>query len=127
MRAIACALFFGLSACTTMSGPMDVEGKVDSWLGMNANMVTEAWGNPSQEVQVGPETRVVQYASTEQDEACRVVLTFNARGEVVATKWTGQLDSCSQFVKASPNYEMPIGEETNMAIIEATDNFQSRF
>ncbi|HYX37934.1 MAG TPA: hypothetical protein VE954_32940 [Oligoflexus sp.] len=124
------AIVFGLAltgACTTIPNQADVEGKVDSWLGMDAGAVKQSWGQPTQEVNVGADTKVVQYSSAEGEESCRVVLTFNAQGEVVATRWTGADKECQNFVKASPAYEMTIGEETNTAILEATENFQSRF
>ncbi len=123
------ALFFGLAltACTTVPNNSDVEGKVDSWLGMDSKTVKDAWGQPTQEVNVGPDTKVVQFSSTGDSKSCRVVLTINAKGEVVATKWTGATRDCANFVKASPNYEYSVGEETNMAILEATENFQSKF
>jgi hypothetical protein len=121
------AIVFGLvltNACTTIPNQADVEGKVDSWLGMDASTVKQSWGQPTQEVSVGADTKVVQYSSAEGEEACRVVLTFNAQGEVVATRWTGADKECQNFVKASPAYEMSIGEETNMAILEAVENFR---
>ncbi len=123
------ALFLGLSltACTTMPREADVEGKVDSWLGMDSSTVKKIWGEPTQEVNVGTDTKVVQYSSADTEQSCRVVLTFNAQGEVVATRWTGANAECQNFVKASPAYEMTMGEETNMAIIEATENFQKNF
>jgi hypothetical protein len=121
------AIVFGLvltSACTTVSNQADVEGKVDSWLGMDASTVKQTWGQPTQEVNVGTDTKVVQYSSAEGEQSCRVVLTFNAQGEVVATRWTGGDQDCQNFVKASPAYEMTMGEETNMAILEAVENFK---
>ncbi len=124
------AIVFGLAltgACTTTSNPADVEGKVDSWLGMDSSTVKETWGQPTQEVNVGADTKVVQYSSAEGEQSCRVVLTFNAQGEVVATRWTGASSECQPFVKASPAYEVSIGEETNMAILEATENLQNAF
>jgi hypothetical protein len=124
------AIVFGLAltgACTTIPHQIDVEGKVDSWLGMDANTVKQTWGEPNQEVMVGTDSKVIQYSSAEGVESCRVVLTFNAQGEVVATRWTGSEQECQTFVKASPAYEMTMGEETNMAILEAIENVQSRF
>ncbi len=127
MRNIAMFLGLALTACTTIPSQADVEGKVDSWLGMDSNTVKKIWGMPTQEVNVGADTKVVQYSSTNDEKSCRVVLTFNAQGEVVATKWTGANADCQNFVKASPSYEMSMNDETNMAIIEATENFQSKF
>ncbi len=127
MRYLALCFGLALTACTTVPQTADVEGKVDSWLGMDAKTVKDTWGQATQEVNVGADTKVVQYSSTGESKSCRVVLTFNAQGEVVATKWTGATADCANFVKASPNYQFSVAEETNMAILEATENFQSRF
>ena len=128
MRYLVIVFGLGLTgACTTVSNQADVEGKVDSWLGMDANTVQQAWGQPTQEVNVGADTKVVQYSSAEDDKSCRVVLTFNAQGEVVATRWTGANADCQNFVKASPAYEVSMGEEAKTAILEATENFQGKY
>ena len=48
MRYLALIVSLALTgACTTIQSQADVEGKVDSWLGMDANMVKEAWGKPT--------------------------------------------------------------------------------
>jgi hypothetical protein len=127
MKNIALVFGLALTACTTMPREADVEGKVDSWLGMDSSTVKKIWGQPTQEVNVGSDAKVVQYSSADTEQSCRVVLTFNAQGEVVATRWTGANAECQSFVKASPAYEMTMGEETNTAIIEATENFQKNF
>ncbi|MFY7930618.1 MAG: hypothetical protein ACOVS5_17225 [Oligoflexus sp.] len=122
MKIRAAFIGLALTACTTVPSAMDVEGKVDSWLGMDSKTMKSIWGEPTQEVGVGEDTKVVQYAAPSTgDDACTVVLTLNAKGEVIGTKWNGTQKSCAQFVKASPAYEASMAEETNMAILEAID------
>lgn len=125
MRFMALFLSLGLAACTTVPTQTDIEGKVESWLGMNTSAIKEIWGTPTQEVKVGQDTKVVQFVSDEGQGACRVVLTLNQKSEVTATKWTGPNAECANFVKASPTYAQGMGEDTNMAILEAIDNVKN--
>ncbi len=125
MRICAAIVGLALTACTTVSGNADVEGKVESWLGANANSIQQIWGKPTQEVGIDKDTKILQFSTQSAENPCTVVLTLNAKGEVIGTKWNGNQLSCAQFVKASPSYNDSVAKETNMAILEAIDNIKS--
>ena len=122
--AILCGLFLNACVSTTIE-TADVEGKVESWLGMDQKTVQGLWGPPTEEVSVGQGSKVVQYQSQNEDGICTVVLTYNANGEVIGTKWTGEEQRCAGYVIASPSYSNSSFEETNMAILEAIENLES--
>jgi hypothetical protein len=104
-----------LTACVTAD---DIDARLRSWIGAEADELVTAWGAPLGQYTKKDGSRVLSYERSSvatsgpggfghtYSRLCHVDFTVGANDKVAGARWTGAVDQCGSYVRARYGEEL---------------------